>query len=192
MAPGSLHTPEVRGDPGARARLLRHGPTRGPRTPRAPGSRLRVGSGRPPTPRAVQPSGLAFPSRVGRRPQGRGQQEKWVRGRPSPAEGSAQDSLWSPSPRPPSGTCVAREHIYKNKCTISSWRCLKRPLSFLFNPFFPLKGSDTTVLTRNCDFSPPNELSLLSPGLCRGSSQTGLEARVFRFLLGWEPYKFFC
>lgn len=149
MARRSLHMPEARGNLGARARLLRHGPTRGPRKPRAPGSRLRVGSGRPPTPRAVQPSGLALPSGVGRRPQGRGQQEKWVRGRPSPAEGSARDSLWSPSPRPPSGTCVAGEHIYKNKCTISSWRCLKRALSFLLSLSLYPQGLGHSVLTRN-------------------------------------------
>lgn len=159
VAPGSLHTPEVRGDPGTRARLLRHGPTQGPRTPRAPGSRLRVGSGRPPTPRAVLPSGLSFPPRVGRRPQGRGQHEKWVRGRPSPAEGSAQDSLWSLSPRPPSGTCVAREHIYKNKCTVSSWRCSLKGPFFSFLSFFSFKGSDT----QSCDSSSPKRVESSVP-----------------------------
>lgn len=164
MARGSLHTPEVRGDPGTRARVLGHGPPRSPRTPSAPpGSRLRVGSGRPPTPRAVQPSGLALPLGVGRRPPGKGTPRKVGQG------GAPEPKIYcGPPPHPPPGTCVAREHTHKNKTTISSRRkwppkaslCLSVSVCLFF------QGLEHTALTGNFDFSSPNDLSRRPPGLC--------------------------
>lgn len=154
-----MHTPEVRGARGARARVLGHGPPRSPRTPSAPGSPpLRVGSGRPPTPRAGLPSGSVLPPGVGRRPRGRGQHEKWVRrGRPR-----AQDLLWSPLSPPPSRDVRGpRAHLQKqNHLSLPGESRLQR-FSLSFSLFF--QGLGHTVLARNFDFSSPNEFESSAP-----------------------------